>query len=597
MNNSIHDYLINIFDKLSHKSTLLNGIALFKYLIKKEFYSNEKCLFIIKEISEQINKLNVVEKKEILILLPYFFINRTSLNYIKKILYIIFSQINHSTENIFNIMAKIYGDIIKNVENFDFMGGYENSEQNILLKFCIDLININNSDTDDNHKFIFKNKISGNAEDIYFQKCGFLFLEQFIENSKHINNNELNINQILNILKENFVNIKNKNFWPKIELLICINKFINKLKQDFVPYISDFLNIIYTFDKSLLYTGTDVYKIKNDIFPDLKKYLLDIIYSILIYNKENINEDDLNKILSYAKINKINLNKEIRSLSLKIINLINNSNKEKNSFNAYNYYTNNKSNTKKNYISNYLSNDSLIRKTFSNSNLKYKERPFSLRGKENSTKKMIEEDKKKYEEKKFNKKFIFVSQSLNKESKSNNKVKNNIKVNNLNVVNLKVYEIKNMNDTMIKTVNNIENYLNNNFNNIESKLNKINNLEEKYTNKKKLFDEKIKNIILNDDELINFIDTINEKNLNYISIKLYEEIIERFMILILVNKNKKDICNKYKDLLYKLLNNKKIEINNDNNNNEDENNNIYQKYKISYNLENNLQYLFKSLNN
>ena len=42
-------------------------------------------------------------------------------------------------------MAKIYGDIIKNMENFDFMGGYENSEQNILLKFCIDLININNS--------------------------------------------------------------------------------------------------------------------------------------------------------------------------------------------------------------------------------------------------------------------------------------------------------------------------------------------------------------------------------------------------------------------------------------------------------------------
>lgn len=37
MNNTIRDYLINIYDKLSHKSTLLNGIALFKYLIKKNF--------------------------------------------------------------------------------------------------------------------------------------------------------------------------------------------------------------------------------------------------------------------------------------------------------------------------------------------------------------------------------------------------------------------------------------------------------------------------------------------------------------------------------------------------------------------------------
>lgn len=65
MNNTIRDYLINIYDKLSHKSTLLNGIALFKYLIKKEFYVNDKCNYIIKELTEQTNKLNGEDKKNV----------------------------------------------------------------------------------------------------------------------------------------------------------------------------------------------------------------------------------------------------------------------------------------------------------------------------------------------------------------------------------------------------------------------------------------------------------------------------------------------------------------------------------------------------
>ena len=66
MNNTIRDYLINIYDKLSHKATLLNGIQLFKYLIKKEFYVNDKCNYIIKELTEQTNKLIGEDKKECL---------------------------------------------------------------------------------------------------------------------------------------------------------------------------------------------------------------------------------------------------------------------------------------------------------------------------------------------------------------------------------------------------------------------------------------------------------------------------------------------------------------------------------------------------
>ena len=92
---------------------------------------------------------------------------------------------------------------------------------------------------------------------------------------------------------------------------------------------------------------------------------------------------------------------------------------------------------------------------------------------------------------------------------------------------------------------------------------------------------------------------IDQKDINNISMKLYEEIINRFMILILVNKNNSELFEIYLKLLNKLLNCKKIEFNGGelfNTNNINDNNINHQKYKISFNLENNLQYLFKSLN-
>ena len=620
MNNSIREYLINIYDKLSHKSTLLNGIALFKYLIKKEFYTFDKCNYIIKDILEQTNKLTGESKKEILVLLPYFFTNLTSLKYIKKILYILFAQINHTTENIIPSMGKIFGDILINVQNLDsarkeanLIDQKRNEYENILLKFCMDLIDNENN----NNEFILRTKYYHDYSlNIYQQKCGLVFLEQFINNYNDLANDNIILNIILNILNRHFELLKNKNFIAKIELLKCFNRLINKLKSDFAPYAKDLFNEIYnTFDKLLSFSGINI-KVNIDI--DLKKYILDILYSLLLYNKESI-KDDLNKILSYAKINKINMNKEIRSISLKIINIINN--KEDVLYKTTNTKINNNTNFNYNtniYINNYLSNDSnKFDKINNNNNNRYKERSHSfknykLRG--SQIKQMIEKDKKKYGDKKQNKNFIFVSQSpkkdLNKSGSTSfrkkeitnnlNNLNNANNINDLDLVNLKVYEIKNMNDTMIKTVDNIENYLNNNFNNIELKLNKIDNFQEKYTNNNKnLLDEKINNIILNDEELFKFMQEIGEKDINNISMKLYEEIINRFMILILVNKNNSELFEIYLKLLNKLLNCKKIEFNGGelfNTNNINDNNINHQKYKISFNLENNLQYLFKSLN-
>ena len=235
MNNSIRDYLINIYDKLSRKATLLNGIALFKYLIKKEFYVNEKCNYIIKELTEQTHKLNGEDKKECLILLPYFFIHQTSLKYLTKILHILFSQINHTTEQIFVPMSKIFADILINVQsienqkqnpytNIDINNKIEDNNKyvNILLRLCLDLINNNNLEC------IFKSKNRDFNLENYQQKCGFLFLGQFIEHYNDIINDNEILSIIINLLRNHFHLLKNKNYAAKKEYLLCINILINK---------------------------------------------------------------------------------------------------------------------------------------------------------------------------------------------------------------------------------------------------------------------------------------------------------------------------------------------------------------------------------
>lgn len=641
MNNSIRDYLINIYDKLSHKSTLLNGIALFKYLIKKEFYVNDKCSYIIKLLAEQIHKLSGEDKKECLVLLPYFFINQTSLKYLTKILNILFSQINHTTEPIFFAMAKIYADIVINIQalnnpddyinvikknnsnmNYNINNNNHDLEDiskyiNILLRLCLDLINNNNIDC------LFKSRYHDFSLENYQQKCGFLFLGQFIERYNNLINDNKTLNIIINILKNTFFNLKNKNFVAKKEFLICYNILINTLKQDFSIYAKDVINNIYTFDKILSSSSPSSNKSKSNDFIELKKYFLDIIYSLLLYNKQEL-INDFQKIINYAKINKSSPVKEIRSTSIKIIDLIIKDN--------YGSTLNQKVN-----LNNYQSNDvkrNYLSKTMS------KERALSFKNRESQIKKMINEDKKRYGDKKLNKNFIFVSQKslYNSQERKNNdnffsaKKSTNYEIsknpekieknnNNLNVVNSKINEIKNMNENMIQAVNNIENYLTNNFNTMEVKLNRIDNYEENYRNKNKnnknkymnmkrnyysidkrnIFDEKIKNIILNDDKLVDFIEEISQKDINNISSQYYEQILNRLMILNLINKKIPSQVKKYTDLIKKLLESKKIYTNtieyDDLRKSNNHRNNNYQKYKISYNLENNLEHLFNSLNN
>ena len=325
MNNSIRDYLINIYDKLSHKSTLLNGITLFKFLIRQEFYVDDKCNYIIKEISDQINKLIGEDKKECLILLPYFFIHQIGLKYLTKILYILFSQINHTTEPIFNFMAKIFADILINIQNLENQNDFlciaynhnieeNNRYKNILLRLCLDLIDNNNIES------IFKSKHHDFSLENYHQKCGFLFLGQFIDYYNNLQNDKETINIIINLLKNYFDSFNKKNFQVKKEFLLCLNKMINKLKKEFSIYSKDLLNYIYLYDKIFSSPYSKNRPQKKDII-ELKKYFFEIIYSLLLYTKNEL-IDDYKKILDYAKMNKSDPNKDIRTISIKIINIL-----------------------------------------------------------------------------------------------------------------------------------------------------------------------------------------------------------------------------------------------------------------------------------
>ena len=162
--------LINIYDKISRQSTLQVGLDLFKNLIR-DTYTKDKCLFIIKELSDYTKKLNGIEKKESLILLPLMLISQQYINYLPKILLILSDNINHTTESIFEYISKIFGDIIIQVQEYD---NNNLINDNLFIEFCFDLLSYYTS------KFY---EIKDLDLKRYHQVCGNLMLYQYINNS------------------------------------------------------------------------------------------------------------------------------------------------------------------------------------------------------------------------------------------------------------------------------------------------------------------------------------------------------------------------------------------------------------------------------
>ena len=54
----------------------------------------------------------------------------------------------------------------------------------------------------------------------------------------------------------------------------------------------------------------------------MKKNLLDIIYNLIYFNKEEI-QDYIDDIIYYVKLEKVDKNKDVRMIALNILNLLN----------------------------------------------------------------------------------------------------------------------------------------------------------------------------------------------------------------------------------------------------------------------------------
>ena len=291
--------LINIYDKISRQSTLQVGLDLFKNLIR-DTYTKDKCLFIIKELSDYTKKLNGIEKKESLILLPLMLISQQYINYLPKILLILSDNINHTTESIFEYISKIFGDIIIQVQEYD---NNNLINDNLFIEFCFDLLSYYTS------KFY---EIKDLDLKRYHQVCGNLMLYQYINNSINLLTDEHLIERISYVLTNHICILNKKGYYAKNEVLKSLLILLIKVKKLYSPHAKE------TMKKILLLIEQN----KGLNFEyNLKKSLLDIIYNLIFFNRYEIYEfvDD---IIYYVKLIKNDKNKNVRMISMNILNIL-----------------------------------------------------------------------------------------------------------------------------------------------------------------------------------------------------------------------------------------------------------------------------------
>ena len=521
--------LINIYDKISRQSTLQVGLDLFKNLIR-DTYTKDKCLFIIKELSDYTKKLNGIEKKESLILLPLMLISQQYINYLPKILLILSDNINHTTESIFEYISKIFGDIIIQVQEYD---NNNLINDNLFIEFCFDLLSYYTS------KFY---EIKDLDLKRYHQVCGNLMLYQYINNSINLLTDEHLIERISYVLTNHICILNKKGYYAKNEVLKSLLILLIKVKKLYSPHAKE------TMKKILLLIEQN----KGLNFEyNLKKSLLDIIYNLIFFNRYEIYEfvDD---IIYYVKLIKNDKNKNVRMISMNILNILEEEvkNYDKNNL-TYNFHETKKS---QNEFINLIRQDKLNKD----------KKEFILVQKRYNTD--IQDDN-------------IIYDTINYKNSNNDSENDNISDNNDNDFNSKSNQnnfksldditnemncINERNTKIISLVSDLQSFMNQNYNLIDNKLNNINqseqntflksqnpNLNHIVQENNNNINTQIPNLILNDDNLINYLLKIPNEEINILSSQNIEDIIKRIILLYSINKNNKKQL--YKTLLQKLI--------------------------------------------
>ena len=322
--------LKSIFDKIVIDKTYEDGkkklIEYFKGNISNERIINLSLKFIN----------NIIIQKE----------NYENCNY--KILPIvpIIIQINpNSFLNHIDIIISIFQNIIKNEKNSQFcsqISQYFGDSAKLLLN-NLDSIN-NNTQENNNADLLLQsyNKLkifcisNINSDNINYQICGILCLTSFIENCSFNYINKENLKNIFDVLSEK---LKNEEFPAKLEILNCFISLIFCSEEKYLPYAKDTVDIIIKF-------------INNKEWL-MKKFSLNIIYTMLFYYKNEIKEK---KELIFENLKKLKneKNKEIKDMIEQIYLLLN----EEEDFKFNHNHKNEYSQDSKNYkINNNNNND------------------------------------------------------------------------------------------------------------------------------------------------------------------------------------------------------------------------------------------------
>jgi hypothetical protein len=525
--NEIRARLINIYDKISNQSTLQVGLELFRILIKDSFNTKDKCLFIIKEVGDYTKKLNGVEKKEALILIPIFFQNPHSINYLLKILSILSDNINHTTESIYEFIAKIFGEIVVHVNNYDNRNENNDSiNDNLFIEFCFELLSYNST------KYY-------NLKDLDLKRChqicGNLMLYQYINNSINILTDQNLIEKISNVLTNHFSILNKKGYYAKNELLKCLLILLIKVKKQYSPFANE------TLKKILLYIN----HCKDfNIEQKMKKNLLDLIYNLIYFNKEEVQEY-IDDVIFYVKLEKVDKNKDVRMIAINILNLLNEE--------VINYDRNNLPNT----LSESKKSQNEFMNLIKNDKLKKGKKEFILVEKKIKHDNSFDEEESKNDNKNIN---FNNNDNYNLQKKNLNK--------NLDDINEEMNNIEKKNNELFSTVDNLQNFLNQNYNLINNKLEQLkdidlnnyqsNNLKMPNKNLNNIeidnnsnLNNQIKNLLLKDNDLIDYISNIPEDEIKDISAQNVEDIGRRLILFYSINKNNQK--NLYKNIIQKLL--------------------------------------------
>ena len=286
--------LLAVYDKVQNQSTRQVGYELFKSLISKHIQSQQEMNYIIQQLSEYVSSLGSKQKDIAIKLLSLLFYNNNPNSksmyyiYISPILSILQTVIKDTFSSLFPSIANCYAEIVQYTMRTDLesslntMDMEEKKSYEILQGFCI-----------------YNMKYEEKANKI----CGSLCLTKLVENCPIVSQSNY-----LKFIWENIINfIDKKNFCAKYELLNCLISLILGAETLFKPYANVTLFKVMEF-----LTDNDWLK---------RKLALNVIYTIAFYCKEEIIPLK-SHILSFLKLLKTDKVKEVREVSISILNIL-----------------------------------------------------------------------------------------------------------------------------------------------------------------------------------------------------------------------------------------------------------------------------------